>query len=106
MGRIVAWDELSLFGIWDELSLFGIWDELSLFGIWDELSLGTNCRFTKTGGTAQVGAPLKPQNSKSPSKILFRNNFTVPKHPKDIFEGDAFFRTSTSLLMKRNLVRV
>ena len=21
-------------------------DELSLFGIWDELSLGTNCRFT------------------------------------------------------------
>ena len=20
------------------------WDELSLFGIWDELSLGTNCR--------------------------------------------------------------
>ena len=22
------------------------WDELSLFGIWDELSFGTNCRFT------------------------------------------------------------
>ena len=40
MGRIVAWDELSLFGIWDELSLgtncrlgrIVAWDELSLYG--------------------------------------------------------------------------
>ena len=24
------------------------WDELSLFGIWDELSVRTNCRTTKT----------------------------------------------------------
>ena len=61
MRRIVAWDGLSLgtncrfleFGTycclgrivaWDEVSLFGIWDELSLFGIWEELSLGTNRR--------------------------------------------------------------
>ena len=42
MGRIVAWDELSPFGIWDELSLgtnrhrrlgrIVAWDELSLYG--------------------------------------------------------------------------
>ena len=70
MGRIVAWDELSLgtncrlgrIVAWDELSLgtncrlgrIVAWDELSLgtncrlgrIVAWDELSLGTNCRPT------------------------------------------------------------
>ena len=68
LGRIVAWDELSLgtncrlgrIVAWDELSLgtncrlgrIVAWDELSLgtncrlgrIVAWDELSLGTNCR--------------------------------------------------------------
>ena len=43
MGRIDAWDELSLFGIWDELSL-GTNCRLGRIVAWDELSLGTNCR--------------------------------------------------------------
>ena len=84
MGRIVAWDELSLFGIWDELSLgtncrlgriVAFWnlgrivarDELSLgtncclgrIVAWDELSLGTNCRLGRI-----VAQPFfKQQNS-------------------------------------------
>ena len=37
MGRIVAWDELSLFGIWDELSL-GTNCHLGRIVTWDELS--------------------------------------------------------------------
>ena len=45
MGRIDAWDELSLFGIWDELS-FGTNCRLGRIVVWDELSFGTNCRFT------------------------------------------------------------
>ena len=42
------WDELSPFenGTNCRLGRIDAWDELSLFGIWDELSLGTNCRFT------------------------------------------------------------
>ena len=43
MGRIDAWDELSLFGIWDELSLGTNW-RLGRIVAWDELSLGTNWR--------------------------------------------------------------
>ena len=50
LGRIVAWDELSLFGIWDELSLFqnGTNCRLGRIVAWDELSLGTNCRLGRT----------------------------------------------------------
>ena len=72
LGRIVAWDELSLgtncrlgrIFAWDELSLgtncrlgrIVAWDELSLgtncrlgrIVAWDELSLGMNCRFGRT----------------------------------------------------------
>ena len=49
LGRIVAWDELSLFQNGTNCRLFKMgridaWDELSFFGIWDELSLGTNRR--------------------------------------------------------------
>ena len=42
-GRIVAWDELSLFGIGNELSL-GTKCRLGRFVAWDDLSLGTNRR--------------------------------------------------------------
>ena len=37
MGRIDAWDELSVFGIWDELSL-GTNRRLGRIVAWDELS--------------------------------------------------------------------
>ena len=52
MGRIVAWDELSV------------------FGIWDELSLGTNCRFTelesvRTNSTVQVDTETIPTHRES-----------------------------------------
>ena len=44
LGRIVAWDELSLFGICDELSLFTNGTNCRLFKM-GRLTLGTNCRF-------------------------------------------------------------
>ena len=43
LGRIVAWDELSLFGVWDELSL-GTNHRLGRIIAWDELSLYENTR--------------------------------------------------------------
>ena len=45
----IIWDELQLLIIGTNCRFFKMgridaWDELSLFGIWDELSLGTNRR--------------------------------------------------------------
>ena len=40
------------------------WDELSLFGIWDELSLGTNCRL------GRIVAQPKWSTSRKAEKIL------------------------------------
>ena len=78
MGRIDAWDELSLFGIWDELSL-GTNCRLGRIVAWDELSLGTNCRPTKSQDSFQKfqEKPRIGKKMQEDSRFPFRTSVII-----------------------------